>query len=227
MKGPCPEGPHLLVERRRHSAGPAGGTHVRQGCTQRPQSRARGDPGSPPGDRLGPQLSLSRWWWGWGWGCEPHAGTSVWRGCLLRGLSRGLLWGCLWDPSGAPRAKGSAKHSVSQVPARGMQLLLTLRPPELHSCHPPAPGTSIPSGALGDPVCAGFCPFCRWGDPGPGVKQLARGPHLARPRSGRPTGLSPLPTGDRQRGHTRVRGGRCGEKPREAAGPLWAVSPGP
>lgn len=71
--------------------------------------------------------------------------------------------------------------------------MLTLRPPELHSCHPPAPDTSIPSGALGDPVCVGFCPFYRWGDPGPGVKQLARGPHLARPRSGRPTGLFPAP----------------------------------
>lgn len=59
--------------------------------------------GAPPGDRLGPQPSLSRWVGSWG--CEPHAGTFVWRGTSCEG-SRGVSYGGVCGtPEGPPEPR--------------------------------------------------------------------------------------------------------------------------
>lgn len=59
--------------------------------------------GAPPGDRLGPQPSLSRWVGSWG--CEPHAGTFVWWGTSCEG-SRGVSYGGVCGtPEGPPEPR--------------------------------------------------------------------------------------------------------------------------
>ena len=158
----------------------------------------------------------------------------------LQGSSMGAFAGPLRDP----RSQGPflPKGLASRVLPRGMWLVLAvrppglrpchplapdpLRPPGLRPCHPLAPDPLLPSGSQGDPVCIGFCTFYRWGGPGLRVKQTARGPHLARPGSSRPTGQFPAPHWGPPTWLHASPGGRWGRSPGRQQGPVWAVSLG-